>query len=87
MIGIEVGTFMQWIILLAKVLGTIGTLAILFSIFPSNVGFSRILRFDSIPDRSVSEIVLTISRPIMFGVGAVLLGVDAIAAGVIALLR
>ena len=89
MIGIEVGTFMQWTIFLAKVIGVIGTLAVVFSIYPSNVGWSRILRFDNITDRSVLEIVLTISRPIIFGVGMVLLGVDAIAGAVelIALLR
>jgi len=77
---------MQWIILLAKVIGFIGTLAIVFSIYPSNVGWSHILRFDNVPDRSVLEIVLTISRPIMFGVGMVLLGLDAIV-GAVALLR
>ncbi len=86
MIGIEVGTFMQWTILLARVIGVIGTLAIVFSIYPSNVGWSRILRFDNVPDRSVLEIVLTISRPIMFGVGMVLLGVEG-AVELIALLR
>ena len=69
---------MQWTIL-AKVTGAIGALAIVFSIYPSHVGWLRVLRFDNVPDRSAMEIVLTISRPIMFRVGMVLLAVGAIA--------
>jgi hypothetical protein len=70
---------MQWAILLAKVIGAIGTRAIVFSIYPSNVGWLRVLRFNNVPDRTAMEIVLTISRPIMFRVGMVLLAVGAIA--------
>lgn len=57
----------------------IGLLIIVFSIYPPKVGWSRVLRQDYAPDRSTMEMVLTISRPIMFSVGCVLVGVGFIA--------
>jgi hypothetical protein len=61
----------------------IGLLVIVFSIYPSKVGWSRVLRQDYAPDRSTMEMVLTISRPIMFGVGCLLFGVGFVAVAII----
>jgi hypothetical protein len=73
---------MQWIFLLSQMIGGIGLLVIVLSIYPSKVAWSRVLRYNYASDRSAMEIVLTISRPIMFTVGIVLLAVSVIAGAV-----
>jgi len=78
---------MQWWLGLFNWIWAIGLLVIVFSIYPSKVGWSRVLRQDYAPDRSTMEMVLTISRPIMFSVGCLLLGVGVVATAIIGSLR